>query len=210
MLKLKVCGLTDLENIKQIISLEPDMIGFVFHNASVRNANPDLFNKIRLSNSITKVGVFVDQSRGEIEKIVEQCTLNMIQVYHEDISNLQSLRSKVKIIKAISISNSKDLTLCEKHLDQCDYFLFDTKGEKTGGNGIKFNWQLLENYKLNKPFILSGGISPEDAEKINSLDITQLLGIDINSKFEIKPGIKNIEQIKTFKIKLHASTEHTK
>lgn len=212
MLKLKVCGLTDPSNIQKIIELGPEMIGLIFHSSSprdVRQKNAIEFCAI-IPPHIKRVGVFVDSDLNFIEETIARYKLDIIQLYHEDISTFQDLRKKVKIIKAISVNTKVDLIKTNNYADQADIFLFDTKGEKPGGNGIKFDWRILQNYKDKVPFILSGGIGPDDAEAIKQVHHKQFYGIDINSKFEYKPGIKNINAIHNFKTQLYENDEYTK
>lgn len=212
MLKLKICGLTDPENILKVIKFKPDMIGFVFYQDSVRSLlNKDMNSIIKLiPSTIKKVGVFVDLDISEINAIIQTYQLDMIQLYHENIHPFQELRNSVKLIKALRIGEITDLKQTEQYEHLADYFLFDTRGDNYGGTGKKFNWQFLKEYHGSILFILSGGIGPEDASKVLELKIPMLYAIDINSKFETKPGIKNIESIKTFKNELqHENTTIT-
>ncbi len=212
MLKLKVCGLTDLENIKQLLELRPEMIGLIFYSTSQRNVSPKNASALCdiIPPEVKRVGVFVDSELPFITEIIEKCKLNFIQLYHQDISAFQELRSKVKLIKAISVNTAADLLSAEEYSDKADLLLFDAKGENAGGNGIKFDWRILEKYKGKTPFILSGGIDSDDANTIKKIDHERFYGIDINSKFEVAPGIKNIKTIQHFKTKLYESIEHNK
>ncbi len=212
MLKLKVCGSTDPENIKQLVKLGPDMIGLIFYSSSQRDVSSKNATEIceTIPSHIKRIGVFVDSDLNFIEETIIRYKLDLIQLYHEDISSFQDLRSKVKIIKAISVNTGADILKTDNYIHQSDFFLFDTKGEKPGGNGIKFDWRIIENYKGKIPFLLSGGIGPNDAESIKQIYHEQFFGIDINSKFEIEPGIKNIETIHHFKTKLYDNTEHNR
>jgi phosphoribosylanthranilate isomerase len=209
MLKLKICGLKDPDNIKEIVKLEPDMIGFIFHEGSPRNIGTDqVFETI--PETIQKVGVFVDAEPVFVELVSERFQLNAIQLYHHDIKPFQYLRSKLKLIKAVSVRSEKELEKIGTYEDQCDLFLFDAKGDKAGGNGIKFDWNIIQFYKGKAPFILSGGIGPGDTALIRSLDHRNLVGIDINSKFESEPGLKNIKTIQQFKKELYEKLEYNK
>jgi phosphoribosylanthranilate isomerase len=208
MLKLKVCGLNDPKNINELILLKPDMIGLIFHEGSPRNMS-DFTLKLNIPQNIKKVGVFVDSDPVYVSSLVELFGLNAIQLYHEDLKPFQKLREKVKLIKALPIGNKSDILRTGTYLQDCDLFLFDTKGEKTGGNGIKFDWENLKWYHGGLPFLLGGGISLQDASLLKELKHKNLIGIDINSKFEISPGIKNIDLIRTFKNKLHDNVKHT-
>jgi phosphoribosylanthranilate isomerase len=209
MLKLKICGLKDPENIKHIISLKPDMIGFVFYEKSPRNiAGNEILSEIPADTE--KVGVFVDSDPIYIDSAIKKFRLNAIQLYHEDLKPFQRLRTKVKLIKAISIENCSDIYKTRAYQQDCDTFLFDTRGKKAGGNGKKFDWEILHAYTGRIPFFLSGGISPADVPLIKKLKYENMIGIDINSKFELEPGLKNIEAIKQFKEELYENIEYLK
>jgi len=212
MLKLKVCGLTDSLNIKQVIELEPEMVGLIFYAPSQRDVSTknvlDLCAVI--PPNIKRVGVFVDSDYNFIKVAIKKYQLNSIQLYHQDISSFQDLRKEVKIIKAIAVHTELDLIAAKQYTNQSDLFLFDTKGEKPGGNGLKFDWRILQNYKEKTPFMLSGGINVNDAAIIKKINHEQFYGIDINSKFEVEPGIKNIKAIQQFKTKLYENVEHNK
>ncbi len=212
MLKLKVCGSTDPENIKQLVKLGPDMMGLIFYSSSQRDVSSKNVTEIceMIPSHIKRVGVFVDSDLNFIEEKIILYKLDLIQLYHEDISRFQDLRAKVKIIKAISVNTKTDLLRTYVYRDQTDLFLFDTKGAKPGGNGIKFDWRIIQNYKEKTPFLLSGGIGPNDAESIKQIYHEQFYGIDINSKFEIEPGIKNINAIQNFKTHLYENIEHNR
>lgn len=108
------------------------------------------------------------------------------------------IRKELKVIKAISIANKDDLQKCQQYEGLVDMFLFDTKCASVGGSGKKFDWQMLQAYKGNTPFLLSGGISPDDAESIKEFHHPMFAGVDLNSKFEIEPGFKDVEKVKTF------------
>jgi len=209
MLKLKICGLTDPQNIKEIIELAPDMVGFIFYQSSERNIQDDNASK-DIPHSIQKVGVFVDADLTTIESMIKKHRLNAIQLYHQHISLFQHLRTNVTLIKAIAVKTEADLGQTKLYENQCDLFLFDTKGEKAGGNGIKFDWRILTSYAGEIPFILSGGIDISDVKHIKAIKHKKIYGIDINSKFEIKPGSKNIQKIKQFKKELYENIGHNK
>lgn len=210
MLKLKICGATNPENIKELSSIKPDMIGLIFYSFSKRDISSKTASDIchAISPNIKRVGVFVDLEAPLVEFIIAEYKLDFIQLYHNDISDFQYLRTKVQIIKAISILKEIDLLSTIKYESQSDLFLFDTKGDKPGGNGFKFDWRILQKYKGKTPFMLSGGISPEDVNHVKQFNHQQLYGIDINSKFEIEPGIKNINTVKEFKTKLYENNKY--
>ncbi len=202
-MKLKVCGLNNPENIEEIVRLKPDFIGFIFYNESKRfisNNLSELFIK-QIPREIKKVGVFVDKSFENIVKDYHQYDLNYVQLHgNEDHLFCARLFLKgIPIIKAFKIDYGFNFKTVNSYSPFCSYFLFDTKALLPGGNGTKFNWKLLDNYDLSVPFFLSGGIAPSDVEEISNLDLEALYAIDINSKFEIEPGVKDIEKVKKFK-----------
>jgi len=200
-MKIKVCGMKDPENMRALAELPIDMMGMVFYEKSPRCVDERDAGKINaLSMTIPKVGVFVDATKGTIVNKVKRFRLQLVQLHgHESPEFCKELRkSGIKIIKAFQIKMSEDLNVCLPYEDCCDYFLFDTPTSKYGGSGNKFDWEILSAYSGTTPFILSGGISPEDAEIVKHLDFPQLFAIDLNSRFEVAPGIKDIESIRRF------------
>ena len=203
---VKVCGMRDAENILDLIKLEPDYLGFIFYKKSKRFVTN--FPEVEIPSKIKKVGVFVNETIDNIIEIVEKHQLEAVQLhgdespeYCEELKVL--LIRKVEILKAFSVDDYFDFSNTNAYEKVCDYFLFDTKGKDYGGNGIKFNWQVLEKYKGKIPFLLSGGISKNDSKAIlsflNRKESNKCIGIDINSGFEIEAALKNIEDIKEFK-----------
>jgi len=199
---LKVCGMREAKNISELIRIEPDYIGFIFYGKSKRFvAN---FPEVEIPSNVKKTGVFVNESLAEVIKIVESYNLKAVQLHgNESPEYINKLRAllirKIEVFKAFSVDDDFDFSKTEPYQKICDYLLFDTKGENYGGNGVKFNWQVLGRYKGRTPFLLSGGISKVDAEEIKKISINAFAGVDINSGFEIEPAIKNIENIKEFK-----------
>ncbi|RRJ89517.1 phosphoribosylanthranilate isomerase [Flavobacterium macacae] len=203
-MKLKICGMKFLENILEISQLEPDLLGFIFYENSSRNFEgkiPELPEKIK------KAGVFVNATFEEITSKLDIHKLDYIQLHgNESPEFCLKLQNKIPIIKAFSIDENFDFKILKNYSESCTYFLFDTKGKNHGGNGMAFDWNILENYKLEKKYFLSGGISLENVSDLKEFlkkDYAKnCLGIDINSKFEIAPGLKNTEKIIAFKSKL--------
>ena len=203
-MKLKVCGMRSSENILNLAKIMPDYMGFIFWEHSTRfvsNPTPEL------SKEIKKVGVFVNASLNYIKECVEVHKLKAIQLHGdespEECSKLKEI--DVEVIKSFAMLNEFDFNELAFYESVCDYFLFDTKGFLPGGNGLHFDWTLLKNYRLKKPFFLSGGIGPDDSVAIaliNKLNLP-VYAVDVNSKFEIEPGYKNIQSIKEFKSKLY-------
>lgn len=198
-MKLKICGMREAQNITDLIKIEPDFIGFIFHEKSPRNVVSKI--QITIPKSINRVGVFVNQNQNFIEQKFEEFDLNFIQLHGTESPEFcQKMQNAgFKIIKAFNIHADFDFKILKKYVPHCDYFLFDAFGKNAGGNGIVFNWNLLENYHEKKPFLLSGGIDETMTEQIKGFKHEFFAGIDINSKFEISPAFKNIEKIKQFK-----------
>jgi len=191
----------DPENMRALAELPIDMMGMVFYEKSPRCVDERDADKINaLLLAIPKVGVFVDATKGTVINKVEQFRLQLVQLHgHESPEFCREIRKGgIKIIKAFQIKTIEDLNAYSLYEDCCDYFLFDTPTSKYGGSGNKFNWEILSAYSGTTPFILSGGISPEDAESVKQLDFPQLFAIDLNSRFETTPGIKDIESIRRF------------
>lgn len=199
-LKIKICGMKYPENMLQASALQPDYFGFIFYEKSSR-----FFDGImpELPKQILKVGVFVDENLINIQQKITQYQLQLVQLHGNEnpefCTKLQSL--PIKVIKTFAISNEFDFKVLDQFETACDYFLFDTKGENPGGNGYSFDWKILKNYKSTKPFFLSGGIGLNSIKAIQNLKIP-VFALDLNSKFETKPGLKNISLLQTFKQQL--------
>jgi phosphoribosylanthranilate isomerase len=195
-MKLKVCGMKFQSNISKVSKLKPDFMGFIFWSKSKRFFNE---KSILISNKINKVGVFVNQDYDFIEEKINNFKLDFVQLHgEEDYQFCKKIKNQCKVIKVFNIGTNFDFKILNSFESVCDYFLFDTKGVSYGGNGIKFNWKLLKKYPSRIPFFLSGGIDLTDFTeilKIKELEIP-LIGIDINSKFELKPGLKDIKKVK--------------
>lgn len=198
----------NLDNIESLLALNPDFVGFIFYKKSKRFVEE--FPEIIFPKGIKKIGVFVNESIKVLLKTIDKHKLDGVQVHgHESpefcLELAEAIRKKEKpitIIKAFSVDEGFDFNTTSPYDESCDYFLFDTKGKDYGGNGVKFNWRILQNYKGETPFLLSGGISKEDVDAINNFGHKAFKGIDINSGFEIEPGLKNINEIKEFKLNL--------
>jgi phosphoribosylanthranilate isomerase len=197
-LKIKVCGMRNQENIAALSDLGADYVGFIFYNKSSRSAI-DLDINVE-SNDLIRTGVFVNEAVDFVQKKIKDYKLNAIQLHGDESPRYCKalIQKGLSIIKVFSIGESFDFESTIAYEEFCDYFLFDTKGKERGGNGVVFNWSLLENYNGSLPFFLSGGISPESIDAIKAFQHEKLFGLDLNSKFEIQPGLKNIDQLKTF------------
>ena len=197
---VKVCGMRNAENIRDVEALGIDMMGFIFYPKSSRyvSARPAY-----LPQKCKRVGVFVNATIDDIRQHIADYSLDIVQLHgHESTDSIRSLRSLcgdvISIIKAFNIATKEDLNATTPYAGLVDYFLFDTKGPSVGGNGEKFDWSVLEAYNGDTPFLLSGGIGPDDAERILDYHHPKCIGIDLNSRFEIEPGIKDITKLKTF------------
>ena len=200
-MKIKVCGLTSKENIKKIIDLNIDMVGFIFEPTSPRflKNKKVITEVIAGADKVKTVGVFVNPSIQLVTENIEKYKLDYIQLHGQESVDFCALFfKKVMVIKAFGINEFFDFNILEKYKTSCHMFLFDTYTLKHGGSGKLFDWNILENKNIPLPFILSGGIDAGLVEKIKSMKLNNLWGIDINSRFETRPGIKNIDKIKTF------------
>jgi len=194
---IKVCGLNNGDNINQLMKLDLDYMGIIFYRKSSR-----FFSSATLPKSEKKyVAVFVDESLDVIKEIINKYKFEYVQLHgNEDQKFCKEISSLCNIIKAFRIDDRFDLNEIEKYSKYCKYFLFDTFTESYGGSGKKFNWNLLLNYNHKKDFILSGGINLELINSIKKLknQLPNLIGVDLNSKFEIKPGLKDVNRVQKF------------
>jgi phosphoribosylanthranilate isomerase len=226
-MKLKVCGMKYIENIQQVAALQPDYLGFIFYEKSKRNFEGII---PELPKAIKKVGVFVNEYIEIVVSLVEEYQLEAVQLHgDESASYIQELKiqlserralfieenkhqkkeknkhfiadEKVEIIKVFGIKDEFNFDVLKPYVVFVDYFLFDTKGDERGGNGVQFDWKVLEKYPFEKPFFLSGGIGLNDVEEVQKIINSDLpiYALDVNSKFESEPGVKKIEEIKKFK-----------
>ncbi|RLD85469.1 MAG: phosphoribosylanthranilate isomerase [Bacteroidetes bacterium] len=201
-MKIKICGMKYQDNIKQVAALQPDYLGFIFYKRSKRNFDgviPDI------SDRIIKTGVFVDESIDFILNKVQKYSLKAIQLHGDESPELcKQLKEKkdLEVIKVFSVGEKFNFDVLKPYEAVSDYFLFDTKGKEKGGNGIAFNWKLLKGYSSKKSFFLSGGIGLEELNSIKDFFKTKAsnycFALDLNSKFEIEPGFKDIEKLKIF------------
>ncbi len=201
-MKVKVCGMKYSENIRQISTMKPDYMGFIFYKKSSRFVNDVLMTSQlkKLPKSIKKVGVFVNESLSEIEKITSKFSLDYVQLHGDEnpefCEKLNDLN--IKIIKAFQIDDDFNFSELKIYEDKVDYFLFDTKSKNYGGSGKKFNWKILANYSGKTPYFLSGDINENDISEIKKINTLNIEAIDINSCFEISPAMKNTTKVSTF------------
>jgi phosphoribosylanthranilate isomerase len=199
-MKVKICGMKYPDNILEVSSLLPDYMGFIFWEKSSRYFDGTIPT---LPGSIKKVGVFVNETLPIIIQKVLKHDLQVVQLHgKESVDFCQELRSQlpkgIEIIKVFSIQDEFDFSVLKPFEEFCDYFLFDTKGKLPGGNGTTFDWTVLKKYPSTKPFFLSGGIGLEELEAVQEITKTNLpvYAIDVNSKFEIEPGLKKINDVR--------------
>ena len=208
----------DADNIRDISALGVDMIGLIFYPPSPRYVQqfssgagiiPDYAPD--MGKPPLRVGVFVDDMPQNIVTRVYNYKLDYIQLHgnelRETLENLRAtidpdIKPKIKIIKAISVSSAEDIKKYKEYVGAADLFLFDTKCKTVGGSGEQFDWQVLQAYDGDVPFLLSGGIGPDDAERIKNFHHPKCIGIDLNSKFEIEPALKDVEKLKQFLVKV--------
>ncbi len=200
-IKIKVCGMRDLENIRHIETLDVDFLGFIFYPKSTRCIQTDDNSLEAIRGCIKpKVGVFVNATLKQMLEKAELYQLSFLQLHGNETSDLcGELRQRgYAVIKAFSIASVKDFKKTEDYPDCCDYFLFDTKCAGYGGSGNRFDWSFLDAYSGNTPFLLSGGLSPDCLSEINQLKHSKFAGIDLNSGFEISSAIKDVGKLKDF------------
>lgn len=199
---IKVCGMRDPDNIREVAKVNPDWMGMIFYPKSPRFVATAKAAQ-SIPQGIKRVGVFVNAMPQAIITIVEKCNLDIVQLHGDEspilVRNLRaSIDRELKFMKGISVMKPSDLEKCEGYEGCADYFLFDTKCKERGGSGRQFDWSFIEGYNGDLPFILSGGIGPEDAEKVLAFRHPKLMGIDLNSRFETAPAIKDAEALGRF------------
>ncbi len=196
---IKVCGMRDADNIHKVEALGIDLMGFIFWPKSSRYVSRHIDY---LPTLCKRVGVFVDQDIDEVRRIADEYALDYIQLHGHETPDYCCQLQGYRIIKAISIGSRDDMAKCNDYANCTDYFLFDTKCPTVGGSGAKFDWDVLTAYDGDVPFLLSGGIGPEDAEILAShpspLTSKKCVGIDLNSRFETVPGIKDVAALRLF------------
>jgi phosphoribosylanthranilate isomerase len=206
-MQIKVCGMRNPENILALIDqVNPDWMGLIFYPKSPRYVLDSA--AVELSSvAIKKVGVFVNEKEKNILRKIKEFDLSAIQLHgQESVALVETLRQKTnaEIWKVFSIQNQINWDELKGFLPFVDRFLFDTASASHGGSGQKFDWHVLKTYPFDKSFFLSGGLDEESLEEILELasEIPALGGVDLNSRFEDSPGLKNIEALKNFKTKL--------
>ena len=201
-MKLKVCGMKYPQNIKEVAALKPDYMGFIFYAPSPRFVDrEELKHSIaKLDEGIAKVGVFVNHPAAEVIETCKELHLDYAQLHGDEspayVSEIKS--AGIGTIKVFRIDAGFDWDQLQAFNDHADFFLFDTPTAEYGGSGKKFDWKILKNYRGDKPFFLSGGIAEEDLPEIKKLGFSNLWGVDINSRMESAPAIKDTNRIQHF------------
>lgn len=203
-MKVKVCGLTVSENIQAADLLGADYLGFIYYSKSKRFSS--ILKEDIEACRAKKVGVFVNSPLSDVLEQINKSALDVIQLHGEEsvqyCKELRKYNQEVELIKAIPIQDKRSLKQVEPYLDVANYLLFDTACLSRGGSGMKFDWTILDEYKGTLPFFLSGGLGVEDVMCLKKWKHPFLYGVDINSRFEIKPGVKDINVLNTFIKKL--------
>jgi phosphoribosylanthranilate isomerase len=192
---IKVCGMREAENIREVEALGIDMMGFIFWPKSGRyvSEQPEY-----LPTKCQRVGVFVDEDPGLVKRIANSYGLDYVQLHGSESPAYIFQLGGLHVIKAFNIATVEDLEQTKTYEGLVDYFLFDAKGKSVGGNGEKFNWNVLDAYQGSTPFLLSGGIGPDDATRVNAFYHPNCIGIDLNSRFELAPGLKDVNALRRF------------
>lgn len=202
-LKLKVCGMKFAANIAAVAELQPNYLGFIFYDKSPRFISDVSAELIKyIPAEIKTVGVFVNEDLEVVKQKVKAHQLKAVQLHgNETPDYCQQLKgsfNELEVIKAFGIDEDFDFKILEAYLDVVDYFLFDTKTIAHGGSGKTFDWQILKQYRFDKPYFLSGGIDLEHAVSLKEIEDLRLYALDINSRFETEPGVKDVGKIGAF------------
>ncbi|MEJ5996287.1 phosphoribosylanthranilate isomerase [Pedobacter sp. Du54] len=200
-LKLKVCGMKHAANIAAVAELHPDYLGFIFYPKSPRFISEVSAELIKyIPSSIKTTGVFVGEDIETVKAYIFKYNLKAVQLHgKENTEYCKEIKlTGVELIKAFGITEDFDFSQLVSYLNVVDYFLFDTQTPQHGGSGKVFDWRVLENYTLDKPYFLSGGIDLEHIGKLKEISDKRLYAVDINSKFELEPGLKDVKRIKEF------------
>ena len=199
-MKLKVCGMREVTNIKSVLALKPDLMGFIFYPKSKRFVDALSLRDIDFGTT-QKVGVFVNEKLDSLTEKVKKFDLDYVQLHGDESSSyLAAVKYLgVKVIKVFRILDQLPIDQILAFEQEADYFLYDTLSLEYGGSGKNFQWNILNESPSSKPFWLSGGVSIESLKALGLIDHPGLIGIDVNSKLESHPGMKNIELLRALK-----------
>ncbi|HUR12294.1 MAG TPA: phosphoribosylanthranilate isomerase [Flavitalea sp.] len=208
--RIKVCGMTQLDQVDQLAEFGVTFAGFIFYPKSPRYVFRHMtITQLKKENNINKVGVFVNTPIDEVLHMVDDCRLHMVQLHGDESPKYcEKLADYVSVVKAFRLSEGENIEyMIYPYMEVCDMFMFDTMGAGYGGTGKKFDWNVLKSRVIGKPFFLSGGIQPEDVAELRAFSkepvANALFAIDINSRFELSPGVKDMEKVKIFCKELH-------
>jgi phosphoribosylanthranilate isomerase len=207
MIRIKVCGMKNPANIIEVAAKKPDIMGFIFFPGSKRfvgfDPDPEIFSSV--PDNIKRAGVFVNEEADFILKSATGYSLHMVQLHGSESPDLcASVRTAgFTVVKAFGMGGDFDFKKLSAYSHSCDYFLFDTFTTHHGGSGVQFDWSMLNRYDHKVPFLLSGGIGDDDVSRIKELVHPMFYGVDINSRFEISPGLKDAGKIGQFINSLH-------
>lgn len=206
--RLKICGMRDEANIAEVAALKPDYMGFIFYDKSPRAVGIEIPRSP--DRAIIKVGVFVNASEESIVNTAQRNGISMVQLHgDESPAFCEAMKQQgLQVIKAFRIDTAFDFKTTSSFESVADYFLFDTKGEKFGGNAVRFDWRLLGKYNQRIPFFLSGGLNPENLDELSVVLGMNLHALDLNSGVEQSPGYKNISKVQQVVSKLHKINQH--
>lgn len=197
-MKIKICGLKQRRNIEAVAKLKPDYAGFICYAPSPRFAaeiNAEVL--AALDAGIEKTAVFVNESAEIIDQLIARYNFDAIQLHGNETPEFcNHFKTKIKLIKAFGLDQYFDFEELKRYTENVDYFLFDTKTDKHGGSGRTFDWSLLDKYELDVPFFLSGGLSLDNLAEVKSIRHPQFYGVDLNSRFELEPGLKDIDKLR--------------
>ena len=198
-LAIKVCGMKYADNIKKLSEIKPDLMGFIFYPPSKRFVGLEFLKTdlADISSQIIKTAVFVNAHLHEVLEFSKMYGMQAVQLHgNESPDFCEAIKKEgFTVLKAFGINNQFDFETLAPYLDVVDFFLFDTKTDLHGGSGETFSWRILDNYTYKKPFFLSGGLSLENIDSIKNINNEYFYGVDLNSNFELEPGLKNIEQL---------------
>src|SRR5688572_15070924 len=204
-MRVKVCGMTLPEQLEQLGGMGVTFAGFIFYPKSPRYVFKHMTTtQIRKENNVNKVGVFVNAGVEDVLHMVDECRLHMVQLHGDETPKYcERISDYVSVVKAFRLSENDNVDwMIRPYMDMCDMFMFDTMGAGYGGTGKKFDWTILKNSFIGKPFFLSGGIEPGDEERLKLFArepmAKALFAIDINSRFEVSPGVKDMKKVSAF------------
>jgi phosphoribosylanthranilate isomerase len=211
-LRLKVCGLKNPENYRKVMQLEPDLVGLIFYPPSPRYVESEGSQSAlqeKPHGKTQKTGVFVNAEPDLVIWKAKEYHLEWVQLHgHESPDQLEILQKEgLKVIKAFPVDKDFNFRSVKDYLKVSDLFLFDTKTEAYGGSGQRFPWEILENYDEEVPFLLSGGLNHQEFQQFPPIQHPLLYGLDVNSKYEIKPGLKDLEKLKALKSEMYGIRE---